>query len=787
MHLTALVAFRPDEVFLVVSARVWAMLPCVLPLKELAMITLVRIIGLGAIATMIATGCAAKDKPSESTQCGSAREFFATEVWASVMGKICIDCHGPGGLAQAAGASFQLLPPGYPGFLDENFKAAQQIAQTKYEGTPVLLLKPTGHLNHGGGRVITEGSKEYQTLAELATRMEDIQTCPPAPAPAIDGVLTLGPAATLRKASIQLVGKLPNPDAVQAVVDGGEAALPGAIDALTGTPEFIDRIKEIWNDVLLTDRYLSYNGRALNTLDSTDFPYAASYYSTAADDVKSKINLAVAREPLDLIGYITANDHPFTEVLTANYTVLSDASAAVYNAGPALADYGPPVLREGKIISLHGGGPLDWPHAGVLTSPMFLDRFPTTLTNRNRHRARKIYEIFLATNILKIAERPINPQESAKYINPTRDDPTCNQCHRQIDPVAGAFLHFSDYSQTSYQPEHQWHPEMFAPGFGADTMQVSEFDHAPAWLAEHIVADPRFPLAVVYTMYRALIGHDPLDYPEATDAPDYAAMLAAWRTQDATLGAMSAAFQKNGFNLKTLVRDIVLSPYFRADGIVEGATPTEAAELANIGTARISTPEVLTRKILAVTGVPWSHEWDLKDWLLTDYRILYGGIDSDIVVDRLTTPNGVMAAVQQRMANETACEAAAWDFLQPQAQRFLFRYVELTDTAQSNPDAVRKNAQYLHAQILGEDLPLADPEIDRTVQLFTDTITEGAQKITAGTLSGSLPWACQGRRNPVTGEVLADTAKLTQDKDYVVRAWMAVVTYLLSDYRFLYE
>lgn len=737
-----------------------------------------------ALAT---AACGKQDKRSESEQCDSAREYFASQVWAPVMGKICIDCHGPGGLAQARGASFQLQPPGYPGFLDDNFKAAEQIAQTKYEGTPVMLLKPTGNLDHGGGQVITPGSKEYEALAELAKRMENIDVCPTPPAPAITGVSTLGPAATLRKASIQLVGQLPKPADVQSVVDGGESALPGAIDDLLATPEFISRVKEIWNDVLLTDRALSYNGRALNALDSKDFPVASSYYATATDAVKAKINLAVGREPLDLIGYIVANNRPFTEVLTANYTVLSDASAAVYNAGTPAPDYGPPVLREGKIITLHTGAPLEWPHAGVLTSPMFLDRFPTTPTNRNRHRARKIYEIFLATNILKIAERPINPQESAKYINPTRDDPTCNQCHRQIDPVAGAFLHFGDYSQASYQPEHQWHPEMFAPGFGALTMEVSEFDHAPAWLAEHLVADPRFARSVVYTMYRALVGHDPLDYPEDPGAPGYAAALSAWQVEDATLDAMSESFAKNGFDLKSLVRELVLSPYFRATGIADGASPEEAAALSEIGTARLSTPEVLSRKILATTGIPWSREWDLSPWLLTDYEILYGGIDSDIVVDRLKTPNGVMAAVQQRMANETACVATAWDFLQPRDQRFLFRQVELTDTPLSSADAIRKNVQYLHAQLLGEDLALDSPELDRTVQLFSDTLAEGLQKIQAGTVKDYLPWACQGRRNPITGVALPDTGKLTQDKTYVVRAWMAVITYLLSDYRFLYE
>jgi Fe-Mn family superoxide dismutase len=48
------------------------------------------------------------DDPEEQTACESARVYFAREVWAPVMGQICIDCHSPGGLALEKGAD-QLL------------------------------------------------------------------------------------------------------------------------------------------------------------------------------------------------------------------------------------------------------------------------------------------------------------------------------------------------------------------------------------------------------------------------------------------------------------------------------------------------------------------------------------------------------------------------------------------------------------------------------------------------------------------------------------------------------
>jgi hypothetical protein len=744
-----------------------------------------------AVLAVLGVGCKGKVASDDaedagtgaSAECTSAKQFFVSEVWAPVMGQVCIDCHGPGGIAQAAGASFQLLPPGYPGFLDANFDAVKAIAKLTYDGKSVLLRKPSGELGHGGGQVLNPDGPEIKALTELIARLDEVKECPPGPPPSLPNVEMLGPTATLRKASLSLAGRLPTPSETDAVVSGGEDALGKAIDDLMHEPGFIDRVKEIYNDVLLTDQFLSYNGHALNVLDETDFPVSKSYYDALPDEEKATVNRSVAREPLDLIGYIVEHDRPFTEIVTADYTVLNTATAAVYNAAAPTASYADVgALYEGQIKSMRTDAP--WPHAGVLTSPMFLTRFPTTPTNRNRHRARKVLDIFLATDILKVAERPINSQASSKYINPTRDDPSCNQCHRQLDPIAGAFLKFDDYGQSSFRPDREWHPEMFPPGFGSEVMAVSEFESAPQWLAQRIAKDPRFELATVYTLYRALTGQEPLAYPEDPSAEDHAARLAAWEAQEATFRAIGKAMADDGFNLKTAVKQLVLSPYFRASGVAADATDAQRAQLADVGTARLLTPEALARKITATTGVSWNREWDNQPWLTTDYRILYGGIDSDIVVTRLAEPNGIMAAVQLRVANEVACRVTAWDFLQPQDKRYLFRNVELDDTSAAN---VKKNLKYLYAQLLGEDIADDSPELERAYRLFTETQAEGAAAVEAQTENGWLPWACQGRRDWIKNEDLPDAARLTDDKNYVVRSWIAVLAYMISDYRFLYE
>jgi hypothetical protein len=43
------------------------------------------------------------------------------------------------------------------------------------------------------------------------------------------------------------------------------------------------------------------------------------------------------------------------------------------------------------------------------------------------------------------------------------------------------------------------------------------------------------------------------------------------------------------------------------------------------------------------------------------------------------------------------------------------------------------------------------------------------------------------RSDRLTGEELPEGQRLEQDPTYSMRAWLAVMTYLLSDYQFLYE
>ncbi len=720
--------------------------------------------------------------------CMSNRDFLATQAWSQVFSRNCVSCHGPGGVAEQENAEFALKPAAYPGFLEVNLENISQVARTSNDGVSILLRKPLGELNHKGGAVLTQDSPEYQTLTELVERVTNEETCPEQPLVAsFSDVELLDPVATFRKITLQLNGRLPTAAEIDALMTDGDAALPELVQGLFAEDAFYERLIEVFNDQWLTDRYLR---DSQNVLDDEDFPMVDGYYDGLPDDQREAARRSIAREPLQLMAHIVRNDRPFTEILTADYTVFNSYTAPIYNNEDMSfsGSYDENEVQEGKIFIIREGQKLAFPHAGILSSPMFLNRYPTSRTNRNRHRARIVLREFLATDILKVADRPIDPTKAANFANPTREDPDCKTCHAIIDPIAGAFQKWDDNDQEQYVPDREWHQEMFLPGYGEEQMQVNDYPQALQWLGQRVAADPRFPLSVVRNVYQSLVGEEPLSFPDDPLDGTYP----AWEAQEATIRSIASDFVASDYNLKTVIQQIVLSPYYRAKNTT--ATSEERlAQLGAVGTGQLLTPELLHRKILATVGIPW--RFNNRDALMNEYKILFGGIDSDSVTERLTVPNGIMSAIGWRMANEVSCKAVSYDFSKPTEDRWLFPKTELDvvpedDLAKPDPkgeETIKQNIQHMYALILGERLAMDSPEMARAYGLFLDTWREGRSKLAAEEVDRNLPGDCQYRRDPFNNVDIPEDQRLTRDENYVIRSWMAVTTYLLSDYRFLYE
>jgi hypothetical protein len=284
-----------------------------------------------------------------------------------------------------------------------------------------------------------------------------------------------------------------------------------------------------------------------------------------------------------------------------------------------------------------------------------------------------------------------------------------------------------------------------------------------------------------------VFGQTPLVPPVESSDANYATRLSAWSAQDELLRGLAERFADGAagtgthgtLNLKDLLVDMVTSPMFRAE-TTESMDADRADELAEVGGARLLTPEQLDRKMVATTGYRWAPLWapDRAE-LLEGYRLFYGGIDSDGVTVRAPELNPLMSTVIDRMANESACPITVGEFSRPAAERLLFAAVEPGDTPDTpaGEAAVRAAIVHLHDRLLGERLAPDDLEVDRTLALFSEI---RALRIAADKTS-YIPW-------PVYCQLEFDTdAYITQDPTHTIRSWVAVVNYLLSDYRFIHE
>jgi hypothetical protein len=730
----------------------------------------------------------------------------------------CIGCHNPQG--QASQSGLVLRGSSEAGFLDANYEIMKAAASLEQDGVSQLLAMPTGGTasrKHPGGVVVEKGSEEYAALEELVNRFKDPSACETNLSATFAGVQLLTPEETLRKASLSLVGRLPTADEETAVKNGGMRAIEPVLDKMMTEEAFYTRLKEIYNDVFLTDRYVN-NEDAVQLLNDVEYynpywydgltdpalvqEYVKKYGAWNADDLYNKLrswtNRGVAREPLELVAHVVREDRSFTQVLTANYVMVNPFSARAFMLTdlPFKNDADPNEYVEAQIPGL--------PTAGIITSPMFLNRYPTTDTNRNRARARMVYQFFLGTDILKTAEQPID-QTIITEVNPTMNAPQCKVCHQNIDPIAGLFRNWDERAR--YDPMTLPLDDMRPPGFGEEKAPYEDLPRGLQWLAPRVAADPRFALSAVYTVFTGLTGQTPLIAPTDRSAPDFSAQFDAYLAEYAEFSKIAHKFSESNHNLKVVFKEIIQSPYFRA----KNATPLDATQktkLAEVGMGRFVTPEQLHRKIQAVTGYPWRPRafedgGGSYDFLLRgdQYRLLYGGIDSDDVVKRVTSPNGIMANIGERMANEMSCIATPHDLWKQPSERLLFPFVETTFEPEdkngfpvtSAVEGIKKNIQHLHKQILGESLPANHPEIERTYQLFLETYREGVKGMSSSDQAVKdqyptwLPWPCQVHEDYWTRTPLPDEDKLTDDPNYVIRSWMTVVTYLMSDYQFLYE
>lgn len=740
---------------------------------------------------------------SHGPRCVAVDHFFADEVWAKVGERVCLNCHTAEG--DAADSSFILQDPArHPDALDQclarNRAAFGRMAAAREGGRSRLLLKVTGGLDHGGGEVLKPDSTGYRILERFVRRLSDKPTEPAQPTadeydapPFFRGIEMLPPPRLLRRVTLSLAARLPSPEERKAVEKGGLDAMDAVLDQIMTEDAFYERLKEGFNDIFLTAG--GYEDVPENILSYAHFSKTRHWYQKfdlsdvpKEDRQKARWKLAdvyreaFLREPMELIEYIVRNDRPFTELVTADYIMVSPYTARGYGIYDELRDqfkdpddpfeYIPAKLRalksrNGKVQESATGY---YPHSGMLTSFHYLQRYPTTATNRNRKRARMYYEHFLGIDVMQLAPRVSNAAAiTAEYEIPTMQAAECVVCHKTIDPIAGLFQDYDEDGDVMPRKEG-WYTDMFGPGWEGTDLPSEERWRALQWLGRRTAQDPRFAVAMVEHVYYILMGREVPRAPQDIDNPLFASRRRAYEQQREAVNDIAGRFAEADFNLKVVFKAWVASKFYRADGLAAAVKePRRRAELEDVGLVRLLTPEQLERKLQAIFGEKWGR---LDD----QFKILYGGINSASVTERITEPSGAMGAIQRMMSNEMACKNVAVDFTTPPEERRLFPHIELDVVPGASPEAdkkIREAIVYLHQYLLGRRRSIDHPEVERTYALFAGIVADA--KAREGLEDRDI-YFCRGRDD-----------KRVDDPHYTLRAWRAVVTYLLRQQEFLYE
>ncbi len=674
----------------------------------------------------------------------------------------CFGCHAVGGIA----GSTNLI-------LDVNNDSFTLDALKNYSATfgrNTLLSKTVGQPFHAGGAVFSSRSSQaYLNLEQLLILLESSQQVgnPGSLAFTIES-----PAQTFRRASLYLTGTIPDRGQVLSLQNASDETLRNQILGLMNGEGFKNFLKNGANARL--------NSRHLIT-SSSGVTFYNKYYLPNADSAENRntVRRDLAEEPLEIIANVVMNDRPYSEILTANYTMVSQYTDESYNTGLNLAagewreaqNRGQDVKTSATFFRDATGENriMDFPHAGVLSTWAFLSKYPTTATNRNRARARWTMQHFLGFDIEKSATRAISISDVADEVNPTMNNPACTVCHQTMDPISGAFKFFHervgykasgtdslDRRYRSQNPGVDWYQNMRPAGYGSS--QVPAGADPLQWLAQRIVEDNRFAIGAVKFWWFAVFGEDVLDESAPRAQLDAQAVL---------INRLANNFRQN-LNLKELLADMMMTNTFRANKKIDAAQDDNTLSV-HMGARRLLTGYELKQKTESLTGLVWGRN---RPNLEIAYKLLYGGADDVTIERRATDMSSMMYRVAERHAYNMGCAAVLLDFSVPRSQRRLFTEVENNTL---NETAIRNQIVVLYERMLNRLVTINSVEVNQAYQLFLDLRQArinlgGSTRINEGV-------RCDNRQ---------DGGSLN-DPNFVLSPWRGMLIAMMTDPDYLYE
>jgi hypothetical protein len=531
----------------------------------------------------------------------------------------------------------------------------------------------------------------------------------PAPAPAPPGVgappvepaapkmAFISPLQHLVRASMALRGIRPSVQEMREVAQD-PSRLGAIVDQYLATPEFGAMIRELHDEALRV--------KIAPVLYPAGFPARGPL---AAEESQA-LNESVTDAPLRLIEHVVTSDKPYSEIVTADYTMADRRVAEVW--GLAYDGDG----REWRKTHFADGRE----HAGILSDSFLFTRHSTTYSNANRGRANAVSSALLCYDFLQrdiTIDATINLADPEEVANATKKNEACASCHQTLDPLAAYFAGFRPQYVPSFE---QSYPIVFnvaplAKIFSrAEPAYFGRQGSGLAFVGSMIAQDPRFSLCAAKRFY-SYLNQVPLERVPIDRAAE-----------------LQSSFVKSNMNARALVRAIVLSDDFRASHpLVAPADGTPEAVLPGVRKVRA---RELGRLIADLTRFRWETQIGSLDEgspydpgpvgridLMTDsffgYAVLFGGTDSYYVTRTSHSMNATAAAVLRGVASKAAAYVVTADGKEsvPERRALLRRVTTETDEA-----SVRAQIADLHARIFGELVEPSSAEVTATYALFED-------------------------------------------------------------------
>ncbi|HFE45016.1 MAG TPA: DUF1585 domain-containing protein, partial [Nannocystis exedens] len=406
------------------------------------------------------------------------------------------------------------------------------------------------------------------------------------------------------------------------------------------------------------------------------------------------LNRSIMEAPLRLAEHIVLADLPYSEIVTADYTLADFNVATVWG----LSHSGSKGVWEKTTW------PGDRAHAGVLSDSWLYTRHSSTINNANRGRANATARAFLCYDFLS---RDIELDPSINLADPNvvaeavQTNKACAACHQTLDPMASFFSgYLPNYNSTLIPyPLETWVEGLFPILFKVNMRDPAFFGAAGndlRDLGEMIAADPRFSLCTAKRFYAYF------HQVELQNVP----LEAAAELQDVLLA--------NDFRIKPMLKSLLQSDAFRS---AEGELGRKRAR-----------PIQLASLIADLTGFHWRTDLtkagvgvvDLMDDSLVGYHVLAGGIDSLFVAQPSYTYSATSSLVLQGLARQAASSVVDNDFAQDDAKSR--RLLTLVEPSTTDEASLRGQLVELYRILYGQTPAPDDAAIDDSYLLFTGAL-----------------------------------------------------------------